>query len=100
MSTDAPTRASERSLRPLLHCVHSSPARSTDGPGEHVDSEGISEAWGVAIPTAECSTMHDQLLRWRRRAPDLGEPGLAIAAGITVTRCGTERGFKRAGDGG
>jgi hypothetical protein len=100
MSTDAPTRASERSLRPLLPCVHSSPARSMYGPGEHVDSQRISEPWGVAIPTAEWATVHDQYLRWRRRAPELGEPRLAIAAGITVTWCPNDRAFEQAGGGG
>jgi hypothetical protein len=100
MSTDDPTHASERSLRPLLPCVHSSPARSMYGPGEHVDSQTILEAWGAPIATAACATVHDQSLRLRRRAPELGEPGLAFAAGITVTRCPTDRAFEQAGGGG
>ena len=100
MSADDPTRASQLSLRPLLLCVHSSPARSRYGPGEHVDSQRISEALGVSIPTVEWATVRDQPLRRRRRAPELGEPGLAIAAGITVTRCPTDRAFEQAGGGG
>jgi hypothetical protein len=69
-------------------------------PGEHVDSQRGSEAWGVSIPTAEWATVHDQLSRWRRRSPELGESRLAFAAGITVTRCLTDKTFEQAGDGG
>ena len=69
-------------------------------PGEYADLVTISEAWGVPVATAVWAIIHDQLSRWRRRAPELGEHGLAIAAGLTVTRCATEKAMKRVGGGG
>jgi hypothetical protein len=67
-------------------------------PGELEDLKATSEAWGVPVATVVWAIVADQLARCRRRAPELGEHGLAIAAGLAVTRHVTER--RRSGAGG
>jgi hypothetical protein len=69
-------------------------------PGEHQELQMISDAWGVPIATAVWAIVVDQLARYRRRAPDLGEHGMAIAAGLTVTRCATDKAVERDRGGG
>ena len=77
---------------PRHHCpwerpwVRSVPVKSMFRPAEHADIEVIAEAWGVPVATAVWAIVADQLARWRRRAPELGKHGLAIAAASTVLR--------------
>ena len=54
------------------------------------DLEPISRAWGVPIATVVWVIVHEQLSRWRKRDPEFGEAGLAIAAGVAVIRYATE----------
>ena len=61
-------------------------------PGEVRDLQRIAAGWGVPLATVVWVIVHDQLARWRKKAPELGPHGLAItAAGIAVTRGVTER---------
>ena len=53
--------------------------------------EAIAKGWGVPVATAVWAIVADQLARWRRRAPEHGEHGLAIAAATTVLREKTKR---------
>jgi hypothetical protein len=69
-------------------------------PHEHVDLVAIAEIWGVPVATAVWAIVVDQLARYRRQAPDLGEYGTAMAAGLTVTRCATDKAVERARGGG
>ena len=66
--------------------VRSVPVKSMFRPAEHADIEAIAKGWGVPVATAVWAIVADQLARWRRRAPELGKHGLAIAAAMTVLR--------------
>jgi hypothetical protein len=55
-------------------------------PGEYDDLCQIAEGWGVPLATAIWGIVGDQLARIRKRAPELGEHGLAIAAASVVLR--------------
>jgi hypothetical protein len=70
------------------------PIRSVFRLGEHRDLEPISRAWGVPIATVVWVIVHEQLSRWRKRAPEFGEADLAIAAGVAVIRYANERTLK------
>jgi hypothetical protein len=55
-------------------------------PDEHRDLCAIAEQWGVPLATAVWAIVSDQLARYWKRAPELGEHGLAIAAALVVLR--------------
>jgi hypothetical protein len=55
-------------------------------PDEHADLCAIAEQWGVPVATAVWAIVSDQLARFWKRAPELGEHGLAIAAASVVLR--------------
>ena len=55
-------------------------------PGEYEDLCQIAEGWGVPVATAIWGIVGDQLARFRKRAPELGKHGLAIAAASVVLR--------------
>jgi hypothetical protein len=55
-------------------------------PDQHADLCGLAEQWGVPVATAVWAIVSDQLARIRKRAPELGEHGLAIAAASVVLR--------------
>ncbi len=80
--------------------IRSRPVRTMFRQREYRELQAISKGWGVPVATAVWAIVADQLARWRRRAPDLGEHGLAIAAGLTITRCATAEAVKRARGGG
>ena len=67
------------------------PIKSMFRPLEHRDLQAIAEGWGVPVATAVWAIVVDQLARWRRQAPELGEHGLAIAAAVTVLRMNRNR---------
>ena len=83
--------APEGPPRPSRPWVRSRPVRTMFRPGELEDLKAISEAWGVPVATVVWAIVADQLARCRRRAPELGQHGLAIAAALAVTRYVTER---------
>jgi len=60
--------------------------RTTFRPGEVADLETIAAGWGVPLATVIWAIVHERLAQWRRRAPELGPAGLAIAAAVTVLR--------------
>jgi hypothetical protein len=62
------------------------PVRTTLRLAELEDLQTISTAWGVPVATVAWALIHDQLARCRRQAPELGEHGFAIAAGLRVLR--------------
>ena len=68
--------------------------------GEYEDLAYISDAWGVPVATAVWAIVHDQLARWRRQAPQLGEHGLAIAGALAVLRQKRDRARDGASQGG
>ena len=53
-------------------------------PGEAADLRKIADGWGVPPATAAWAILHEALRRARRRAPELGPAGLAIAAGVAL----------------
>ncbi len=71
--------------------VRSRPVRTMFRPREYRELQAISKGWGVPVATAVWAIVHDQLSRWQKRPPELGRHGLAIAAGLAVTRYATER---------
>ena len=71
--------------------IRSRPVRTMFRPGELEDLQAISEAWGVPVATVVWVIVVERLAQWSRRVPELGEHGLAIAAGLAVTRRATER---------
>ncbi len=71
--------------------VRSRPVRTMFRPREYRELQAISKGWGVPVATAVWAIVADQLSRWQKRAPELGRHGLAIAAGLAVTRYVTER---------
>jgi len=95
MTTIDSRDASERPPRPSRPWIRSRPVRTMFRPGEIEDLKAISEAWGVPVATVVWAIVADQISRCRRRAPELGQHGLAIAVGLTVTRLATERHAKR-----
>ncbi len=48
------------------------------------DLEEIAEAWELPKATVAWAMVHSELQKCRRRAPNLGEAGLAIAAAARV----------------
>ena len=71
--------------------IRSRSVRTMFRPGELRDLQTIAKGWGVPVATVVWVIVHDQLARWRKKAPELGPHGLAIAAGLAVTRYVTER---------
>ena len=69
--------------------VRTKPVRSMFRPEDLEDLREISETWGLPVATVVWVIVVNQLARWRRQAPDLGQYGLAIAAGVAVTRYAT-----------
>ena len=94
----SPSRGQVRGgrLRSERYWVRSVPVRTMFRPGEYRDLQGISEAWGVPLAAVVWAIVHDQLSRWRKRAPELGKHGLSIAAGLAVTRYASENAVNRA----
>ena len=50
------------------------------------DIERVAAAWGVPPGVALWAIMKDQLARWRKREPQYGKHGLAIAGALQVLR--------------
>jgi hypothetical protein len=100
MSQDELQLEPEASTTPDRPWIRTVPLRTMFRPHEHAELVAIAEIWGVPVATAIWAIVVDQLARYRRRAPDLGEHGMAIAAGLTVTRCATNVAVERAGGGG
>ncbi len=71
--------------------VRSRSIRTTFRPGEFRDLEAIAEAWGVPVATAVWAIVHERLAQFRGKPVELGEHGLAITAGLAVTRRKNER---------
>ncbi len=71
--------------------IRSRPVRTMFRPRELQELKAISKGWGVPVATAVWAIVADQLARWQKRPPELGRHGLAIAAGLAVTRYATER---------
>ena len=75
---------------PLLSTTRSTvekePVKAMFRPPEYADLEAIAEVWGVPLATAVWAIVAGELARYRRRAPELGEHGLAIAAASRVLR--------------
>ncbi len=67
--------------RPWIRCR---PVKSMFRPPEYADLETIAQGWGVPVATAQWAIVIGELARYRRRAPELGEHGLAIAAAVRV----------------
>jgi len=100
MSQDDIQLEPEKSPAPPRPWVRSVPLRTMFRPHEHEYLVEIASAWGVPVATAVWAIVTDQLGRYRRVAPDLGEHGMAIAAGLTVTRCATNGAVAKAQGGG
>ena len=83
--------------RPWVRTV---PVRTMFRPHEAAELVEIAKVWGVPTATALWAIVATELARYRRRAPDLGEHGMAIAAGLAVTRCATDAAVRRAKGGG
>ena len=66
--------------------VRSRGVRVTFRPDQHSDLCDLAEQWGVPLATAIWAIVSDQLARFRKQAPNLGEHGLAIAAASVVLR--------------
>ena len=66
--------------------IRSRSVRTRFRPDEYADLVAIAEGWGVPVATAMWAIVVDQLARCRKRAPELGEHGLAIAAALVVLR--------------
>ena len=81
-----PRRGSGR--RPIedRYWVRSRGVRVMFRPGEYDDLCQIAEQWKVPLASAIWGIVGDQLARFRKRAPELGEHGLAIAAALVVLR--------------
>ena len=69
MTTDASQGSPPGPDRPFRPWIRTRPVRTMFRPGEYADLVTISEAWGVPVATAVWAIVHDQLSRWRRRAP-------------------------------
>ena len=91
MTTNGSKGAPERPPRPSRPWIRSRPVRTMFRPGELEDLKAISEVWGVPVATVVWAIVADQLARCRRRAPELGQHGLAIAVGLAVTRLPAKR---------
>jgi hypothetical protein len=66
--------------------VRSKPVRTMFRPGELEDLQVLSRAWGVPVATVVWAIVTEQLAKCRRRAPELGQAGLSIAAALVVLR--------------
>jgi hypothetical protein len=55
-------------------------------PDQYDDLCELAKQWGVPVATSAWAILADQLARFRRRAPELGKHGLAIAAASVVLR--------------
>ena len=100
MTTNTPQSGARVPDGPTRPWLRSKPVRTMFRPGELRELQAISNGWGVPVATAVWAIVADQLARWQTRAPELGKHGLAIAAGLTVTRCATDEAVKRARGGG
>ncbi len=89
-----------RPTRPFRPWIRTKPVRTMFRPREIMDLREIAQVWNVHVATVVWAIVVEQLARWRKRAPDLGQHGLAIAAGLAVTRNATERRNRTTGDGG
>ena len=96
MSQDALELGSGPPPSPSRPWVRSIPIRTMFRPHEATELAEIADIWGVPVATTLWAIVADQLARYRRRAPDLGEHGMAIAAGLAVTRWTTNRAVERA----
>ena len=85
----------DRPVRPIKPWVRSRPVRTMFRPEDIEDLLEISGVWGIPVATVVWTIVVDQLARWRRQAPNLGQHGLAIAGGLAVTRYATERALKQ-----
>jgi len=81
-----PQRGSGRPPIEDRYRVRSRGVRVMFRPGEHADLCEIAEQWDVPVATAIWAIISDQLARYWKRVPDLGEHGLAIAAASVVLR--------------
>ena len=81
-----PQRGSGRPPIEDRYWVRSKGIRTMFRPGEYEDLCVIAERWGVPVATAVWAIVADQLARYRKRAPELGQHGLAIAAALVVLR--------------
>ena len=84
----------DRPVCPVKPWVRSRPVRTMFRPEEIDDLIEISRVWGIPVATVVWTIAVDQIARWRRQAPNLGQHGLAIAGGLAVTRYATERARK------
>lgn len=100
MSTNASPDNAGRPVRPSPPWIRFVPVRTMFRPVEIGDLQEISRVWGLPVATFVWAIVVDQIARWRKGARDLGQHGLAIAAGLAVTRNATERRFRPAGNGG
>ena len=75
--------------------VRTKPVRSMFRPEDLEDLRKVSEVWRLPVATVVWVIVVNQLARWRKQAPNLGQYGLAIAAGVAVTRYATERASRR-----
>jgi hypothetical protein len=66
--------------------VRSEPVKAMFTPVEYADLETIADGWGVPIATALWAIVASELSRLRRRTPEYGQHGIAIAAAVTVLR--------------
>ena len=64
--------------------VRCRPVKAMFRPPEYADLLTIADAWGVPVATCLWAIVEGELARCRRRAPELGEHGLAIAAAVRV----------------
>ena len=85
----------DRTVHPVKPWVRSRPVRTMFRPEDIDDLLEISGVWGIPVATVVWTIAVDQIARWRRQAPNLGQHGLAIAAGLAVTRYATERSRRR-----
>ena len=66
--------------------VRSRGIRAMFRPDEYKDLCALADSWQIPVATAVWAIVGDQLARFRKRAPELGEHGLAIAAALVVLR--------------
>ncbi len=80
---NGPRRGSGRAAGPreLRRSEH---LRITFREQEILDLKEISEAWNMPTATVAWAMIHTELQKCRKRAPDLGEAGLAIAAASRI----------------
>ena len=80
------TRPSDREDRPCRPWIRSEPIRAMFLPQELEDIRFLAESWNVPIATVVWVIVHERLMQWKKRAPELGPNGLAIMGALTVLR--------------